>query len=396
MNPPAQPADTLPAEGRMALPFDTIPSPCVQNHAANLMPLGDGSLGCVWFGGTQEGMGDISVYFSRLPAGGASWEPAVKLSDDPSRSEQNPILFSVPDGALWLIWTAQLSGNQDTAFVRRRVSHDHGRSWGPIEPLFEQQPGRGLFVRQPPVFLAGGDWLLPVFHCPTVAGQKWSGERDTSGVRISSDQGRSWREVEVPDSVGCVHMGIVELDGGRLLALYRSRWADHIHQSHSDDGGQSWSAPQPTALPNNNSSIQVTRLHNGHLALVYNHSSALDATQRRLSLYDEIEDEAPLPEAGQALAATPGGRAAFWGAPRAPMSIALSVDQGASWRWRHIETGDGHCMSNNSRDRCNRELSYPSVKQTADGRIHVAYTHFRQNIRHVCLDEAWVLAGEPS
>ncbi|MBE7202311.1 MAG: glycosyl hydrolase, partial [Parafilimonas terrae] len=29
-----------------------IPSPCVQNHAANLMPLANGDLGCVWFGGT--------------------------------------------------------------------------------------------------------------------------------------------------------------------------------------------------------------------------------------------------------------------------------------------------------------------------------------------------------
>ena len=44
--------------------FDAfIPSPCVQNHAANLMPLANGDLACVWFGGTQEGMSDISVYF---------------------------------------------------------------------------------------------------------------------------------------------------------------------------------------------------------------------------------------------------------------------------------------------------------------------------------------------
>jgi len=360
------------------------------------MPLGDGSLGCVWFGGTQEGMSDISVYFSRLNAGASTWSPAVKLSDDPSRSEQNPILFPTPDGALWLIWTAQISGNQDTAFVRRRVSEDNGHSWGPIETLFPQADGKGLFVRQPPVVLANGDWLLPVFYCPTVAGQKWSGERDTSAVKISSDQGKTWRDVAVPDSVGCVHMCINEIGQGRLLALYRSRWADHIYQSHSDDGGNTWSAPIPTALPNNNSSIQATRLNNGHLALVFNHSSAASATQRRLSLYDEIEDEAPVPASTQALAAEPAGRAAFWGAPRAPMTIAISQDDGKTWTCRNIEVGDGYCMSNNSRDRSNRELSYPSVKQTADGQIHVAYTHFRQAIRHVSLSEAWVLAGEPA
>jgi predicted neuraminidase len=37
------------------------PSPCVQNHAANLTLLANGDLGCVWFGGTQEGMADISI-----------------------------------------------------------------------------------------------------------------------------------------------------------------------------------------------------------------------------------------------------------------------------------------------------------------------------------------------
>jgi predicted neuraminidase len=382
---------TTAAESQMALPYSTIPSPCVQNHAANLMPLGDGSLGCVWFGGTQEGMSDISVYFSRLPSGAAAWSEAVKLSDDASRSEQNPILFYVPDGALWLIWTAQFSGNQDTAFVRRRISHDHGRSWGPIETLFPQTPGKGLFVRQPITVLANGDWLLPVFYCHTVAGEKWSGDQDTSGVKFSSDQGKTWRDIEVPDSVGCVHMCINLLSGGRLFALYRSRWADHIYQSHSSDGGKTWTAPVPTALPNNNSSIQATRLANGHLALVFNYASAAQATDRRLSLYDEIEDETPITTTAQGLA--PTSRKAFWGAPRAPMSIAISQDDGKTWAWRHIETGDGYCMTNNSRERTNRELSYPSVKQTPDGKIHVAYTHFRQTIRHVCLDEAWVLAA---
>ena len=36
-----------------------LPSPCVQNHAANLMPLANGDLACVWFGGTQEGILDV-------------------------------------------------------------------------------------------------------------------------------------------------------------------------------------------------------------------------------------------------------------------------------------------------------------------------------------------------
>ena len=38
-----------------------LPAPTVQSHAANLQTLPGGDLGCVWFGGTQEGVGDISI-----------------------------------------------------------------------------------------------------------------------------------------------------------------------------------------------------------------------------------------------------------------------------------------------------------------------------------------------
>jgi len=364
-----------------------IPSPCVQNHAANLMPLADGDLGCVWFGGTQEGMSDISVWFSRLPYGSTQWSPAEKLSDDSRRSEQNPVLFPAPDGTLWLMWTAQLAGNQDTAFVRRRLSRDSGRTWGAIETLFPEQRGRGTFIRQPMVVLDNGDWLLPVFYCHSLPGRKWNGDEDTSAVKISSDAGATWRDVEVPGSRGCVHMCIERLGDGSLLALFRSRWADNIYESISTDLGRTWSAPVATALPNNNSSIQFTRLANGHLALVFNDSSAKSATERRLSLYDEIEDDLP-PVIAEDDSKT-DGRTAFWGAPRAPMTLAISADGGRSWTKRDVETGDGYCLTNNSRDQSNRELSYPSVKQTADGALHMAFTFHRRAIKHVCVTEPW-------
>ena len=56
------------------------------------------------------------------------------------------------------------------------------------------------------------------------------------------------------------------------------------------DSGRTWSDPVASELPNNNSSIQFTRLNNGHLAIVFNDISAAQATERRVSLYDEIED----------------------------------------------------------------------------------------------------------
>ncbi|MHA6804442.1 sialidase family protein [Salinifilum ghardaiensis] len=360
-----------------------LAAPAPQSHAANLMPLPSGALGCAWFGGTQEGLPDINIWFARLE--GSAWSDPVQVSADPRCSEQNPVLFCAPDGALWLLYTAQHSGHQDTAEVRVSLSHDEGRSWSEPRTLVPAGDGCGVFVRQPVVVGASGRWMLPVFHCVRPSVGRWRGDEDTSAVLVSDDRGATWQHHDVPGSTGCVHMNIVPLPDGALLALFRRRQADAIHRSRSDDGVR-WSQPTPTGLPNNNSSIQATALHDGRLALAFNPSSAADATARRASLYDEIDGDA-LADRGPAEG--PAGTA-FWGAPRAPMSLALSEDGGETWPVRRdLESGDGYCLTNNSRDGTNRELSYPSVVQTADGYLHLAYTHHRRAIKHVRAVPDW-------
>ncbi len=380
-----KPETLAPAPGDPARIEAFIPTPCVQNHAAFLMELPGGGLGCVWFGGTQEGVPDISVRFSRLAPGATRWSPAQTLSDDPTRSEQNPLLFPAPDGSLWLLWTAQISGNQDTALIRRRISHDGGANWGPIETMIGEQPGFGTFIRQPIIVTAEGNWLLPIWRCTKPPVGAWTGDLDTSSVMLSADQGKTWTEHAVPHSTGTCHMCILDMQDGTLVAFYRSRWADWIHRSTSSDGGRTWTAPLPTSLPNNNSSIQAIRLADGSIAILFNESSAKDATGRRLSLYDDIggteEPVAPPAE----------GRSAFWGAPRAPMTLAVSHDGGITWpHRRNLETGDGFCMTNNSKERLNREFSYPSLRQAADGSLHIAYTYWRQAIKYVHVPLDWV------
>ena len=72
------------------------------------------------------------------------------------------------------------------------------------------------------------------------------------------------------------------------------------------------------------------------------------------------------------------------------MTLALSKDDGLTWPWqRNLEVGDGWCMSNDSEQGRNREYSYPSLRQDADGTLHLAYTVFRQHIRHVRLQPDW-------
>ncbi|MFS2150836.1 exo-alpha-sialidase [Rhizobium sp. Rhizsp42] len=360
--------------------FDAyLPSPCIQNHAANLAFLPDGTLTCVWFGGTMEGMGDISIYMSRLTPGSTQWSQPEKMSDDPAKSEQNPLIFNAPGEDVWLLYTSQTSGNQDGSVVKCRISTDGGRTFGEVRVLCDIP---GTFVRQPIVVNGAGTWLLPVFRCIGLPGERWTGDADTAGVLISRDAGKSWAMTEVPDSIGAVHMNIVPLPDGEFVAFYRNRFAESVLSSRSRDG-ESWSAPEPTDLPNNNSSIQAVKLENGSIAMVYNHCNASMSDARRLSLYDEIEgDEAAAPVASE----PSQRRKAIWGVPRAPLSLAFSTDGGRSFPRRiDLDTGDGYCLSNNSKDAVNREFSYPSITQGADGTVHIAYTYYRRAIKYVRL-----------
>ena len=51
-------------------------------------------------------------------------------------------------------------------------------------------------------------------------------------------------------------------------------------------------------------------------------------------------------------------------------------------------------MTNNSREGLNREFSYPSIVQGPDGRLHIAYTVYRQAIKYVTVTEDWIRSND--
>lgn len=349
-----------------------LPSPCVQNHAAFLARAHDG-LFCLWFGGSLEGKADISVWRSHLGADG--WSEPVALSDDPLHSEQNPVQFDAPDGRRLIIHTAQDGGNQDTCAVRMRVEGE--------DPRDIALP-RGTFVRAPVCLREDGAFMLPVFRCVPRPGARWTGSHDTAAVALSGDGGETWRMVDIPGSIGCVHTTVVPLGGARYAAFFRRRQADAVYRAESADGGETWQAPVPTDVPNNNSSISVIRLSGGQIAMACNPvNAAMHPDARRASLYDELGADDDRPNAT-------GGCAPIWGVPRAPMAVCVSDDEGRTFRRRLIvENGPGTCLTNNSLDGKNQELSYPSIVEGPDGSLDLAYTFARRAIKHVRLARGW-------
>ncbi|NOU96845.1 hypothetical protein GC093_27015 [Paenibacillus sp. LMG 31456] len=323
------------------------------SHAANLLELDNGELLCVWFTGSGEGNPDTNVVMSRLPVGSEQWSIPVQLSNDTERSEQNPLLFQAPDGKLWLFHTSNEPHNQKTSRVVVRISEDRGLTWGPSEVLFD---GTGIFLRQPLLVLSNGHWLLPAYYC------KLDGHY--SVVQISKDEGKSWTQYDVQDSIHRVQMSVVERSGGTLFATFRSRQAERIYVSESSDKGKTWTKPVRSELPNNNSSIQMTKLQNGHLALVYNNSSLERDQFRWVQKKGEFRKKTL----------------------RTPLTLAISEDEGRTWPYyRNVQMADLEYKDSEI------GYSYPSIISTRDGKLHIAFSYLRKAIKYVCIhEESWV------
>ena len=366
-----------------------------QNHAPQLCWIRPDVLGCVWMAGSGEGTAGMSVFLSLLSPEAGRWLEPQRISRDVERSEQNPLLF-VSDGCLHLIHSAQLvrdpadrdalegSSNfsmQWTAVLRHqrlvleRLDLADPETWSveawssPVDLLNDP-----AFCRNPPHPLESGDWLLPIYRSLEEGGA--FGHDHSEMLRLDPSGHYLDQHVGIPDSTGRVHGSIVaSRDGSQLLQFFRSRLADQIYRSVSSDDGYTWSAPEPTPLPNNNSSIQACRLASGRLAMIFN----------RFGLAPEpTSSEEPL-DWGEAR----------WPRTRWPLSIAISDDDGLHWPWiRDIDTGFGFCGPMNWD--LNGQLAYPTLIEGLPGELHVAYSWAgRQTIRYVALRELEVIGYDP-
>ena len=324
------------------------------NHAANLLALPNGDLLLTYYSGIYERGADESIVISRLSKGTSKWTTPVVVSHHADWANQNPLLFLAPDGTVWLFHTTQ-HGDQQKDIVYALKSKDLGHTWSEPTTVF---PQLGLYTRQPLVVFQK-QWLFPVYH--SAGGSITSNaQKDHSYVEVSADSGATWKECDVQGSGGFVQMSIVPLSENHLIAFFRSRYADWIYKSESSDGC-TWTPPQATQLPNNNASIQVTRLKNGHLVMIFNNTQA--------QLKPEHADTAS----------------------RRILSIAISEDDGKTWPW--IRDLENPSISQPILPLEDAEYSYPSVTQSTDGMIHVAYTFRRQTIKYMTFTEEWIRHG---
>lgn len=205
-----------------------------------------------------------------------------------------------------------------------------------------------MMVRNRPIVLHDGDYLLPIYH-------EVGGDPETVGAASTSLFLRYqrvagiWKQTgAIASPRGAIQPAVVEIAPGRLVA-YNRRGGGYgpttdgwLVRAESTDGGWTWTPGRDSMFPNPNAAVDFLKLKSGNLLLVFNDSMT----------------------------------------GRTPLMAALSTDNDRTYPHRRaIADGAG-------------DFAYPIAVQTADGRIHVVYTSDgRRQINHAVFDEAWLMAS---
>ncbi|QDT76233.1 sialidase family protein [Lacipirellula limnantheis] len=311
-------------------------------HPAAIEELANGDLYIVFYGGQGEYEGDTAVYGSRLAKGTTEWTPPQPIADTPGRSDGNGVVWQEPGGPLWLFYVVRYGDTWSDSVIKYKVSSDQGETWSDSDVLtFE----RGMMVRSQPIQLAGGDILLPIYH-ETGTDRESVGADSASLFARYDKKTKEWSFTdEIHSRLGNIQPSVVAVDDDHLLAFCRRGGGygtvrdGFMVRTESSDRGRTWSPGVDTEFPNPNAAIDLIKLANGHLALIYN---------------DSFEGE------------------------RMPLTMRISTDGGKTWP--------------TARELVNRpgdDAAYPYIIQTADGKIHGVYTSAgRSIVNHFSLEEA--------
>lgn len=338
-----------------------------RNSEAGMVELRDGAilLGYQEYlpgpaGGEDNGLNQLVTVVSR--DGGVSWgEKRVRVTNNPGDvNVYNTNFLRLPDGELlylYMRYNVLAPGKPPVTSVCLCRSRDDGETFSAPTPVWERQPmacASGVIKR-----LRGGRIILPIGR---QTGAIWSAtDHEVLGAMLSDDDGRTWRAsrnwVDLPLR-GAMEAHVEELRDGRIMMVMRTQLGA-VFQSHSADGGETWSKPQTTGLRQPETCPELIRLSTGDLLVVWCNAE-----------YD------------------PAFTSHF--GKRSPLAAAISRDEGATWT--HVKN-----LAENP------HIGYynPVAYCTGAGRVIVSYTetpyseewHMTHGDNHLCaavFDVAWL------
>ena len=311
-------------------------------HPACLTELSNGDLYLVYYGGQGEYARDTTVFGSRLAHGETTWSAPVAIAKDPFRSVGNGVIWQAPDGLVWLFYVVRFGETWGTSRIQAKVSRDLAATWSDAFPVALEA---GMMVRNRPIVLHDGTYLLPVYF-EDGEDTEQVGPKSTSRFLRFDPRTQVWAALgEVRSPTGNIQPAVVEVAPNHLIAYarrgggYGPTTEGWLVRAESTDGGRTWGEGKNSAFPNPNSAVDFLKLASGALLLVYNDH--------------------------------------MW--ERSPLMLALSDDQDRSYPVRKaLATGKN-------------SFAYPVAFQARDGRIHVVYTSdSRKVINHAIVTERWI------
>src|SRR5690606_31600620 len=130
-------------------------------HPARLTELDNRDLYLVYFGGEGELARDTGVFGPRLAKGTSTWTDPFVIAREPFRSLGNAVVWQAPDGLVWLFYVVRYGDTWSTSRIQAKVSRAGAATWSDAFMLHE---GEGMMVRNRPIVLHDGDYLLPIYH----------------------------------------------------------------------------------------------------------------------------------------------------------------------------------------------------------------------------------------
>lgn len=294
-------------------------------HSPSITELPNGDLYMAFYSGESEYSPDTAIYGSRYRDGKWSAPKKIAASAEPLG---NPVVWA-RDAELVLNYVVRKGATWSTAITVGSRSRDGGATWS-AQKVLSDKPG--MMIRNRPLKLASGRWLIPAYIETGSDGEFLP--PDTSSVALFEDGTVS---APIRSRIGNLQPAIVELARDHLLAYcrrgggYSGKERAFVVRSESRDGGKTWAAGVETEFPNPNAAVDLLKLRDGRLLLVYNDSFA----------------------------------------KRTPMRVQLVEPK----RGEPVTVADGP-----------HGYAYPYAIQSRDGKIHLLFSEDRLYIHHVVLD----------
>lgn len=311
------------AKKELIFPFGVISD----SHAPNIVELPDGELFAVWYAAKPRDP-SAAIWGSRKPHGADEWDKPWIINYVSDHSNKNPVLYLNKDNKLLLFWTEEARWYKwKIDVVRMKTSDDMGRTWSKPRDISPS----GFLTRNHPIRLNDGRIILPIYT-------DWS---TSSAVITSTDGGLTWTRPDYILFLLGIQPTIIQRSDSSLYTIMRTgTWPRLAWEAESYNMGKTWKNQKLSSVKNPGSSLEMLKLRNGHVVLIFNDSKTT----------------------------------------REGLSLALSYDDGKTWsHTRAIEYDE---------DSVN---CYPSIMQDRDGLIHVVYAHDnRRSIAHFVTDEDWI------